>query len=251
MIKLMVVDDEKEVAEFVGNFFSDIGYKVFTVTDPAKVMGIIEKENPHVVLLDIVMPKISGLEILEKIKKTNKGIKVIMISLVDNPQTKEKAFGFGADEYVKKPFTTEYLEDVVMKKINEVLSEIKILVVEDELETLNIIKNNLEKIPHCQVETAEDGDKAVEKIMACEYDLVLLDIKLPGKSGYDVMKEVKKKKQLPDILVVSGYDSSHVIDVFMGEGAVDYLPKPFDVKILQRKIKAILAKKGKRIEISL
>lgn len=250
MIKILVVDDEKDIKEFVSEFFEEIGYKVFSTTDPFKVMPLVEKEKPDVVLLDILMPELSGKDILKEIKTKNKDTKVIMVTMVDDPKVKEECLSLGADEYVKKPFTTEYLESVVMKKVSEIIdfSKARILVVEDELETLEHIRKSLDLIVRGEITAVSNADEAIKKILEVNFDVVLLDIKLPGKSGLDVIKEVKKKKALPDIIIVSGYDSNDIVKQLLKEGVVDYVPKPIDIKILYRKVRDILKKKGKRME---
>ena len=121
MIKILIVDDEAEICEFIGNFFKRRSHTVFTVTNPLEVMPIIEKERPQIVLLDIIMDEMSGIDLLEKIKAIDKNIRVIMITVVDDLPVKEKAKSLGADAYVEKPFTTDYLETVVMTKIEDLL----------------------------------------------------------------------------------------------------------------------------------
>lgn len=119
MIKLMVIDDEKNICDFVGEFFKDVGYQVTAVTDPLKALPLIQQEKPHVILLDINMPGIKGLPLLKKIREVNKETKVIMVTIVNDPQTRQEAESLGANAFVSKPFTTEYLEDVVIAKIEE------------------------------------------------------------------------------------------------------------------------------------
>ncbi|MFH1768035.1 MAG: response regulator [Candidatus Omnitrophota bacterium] len=123
MIKMLIVDDEPEICGYIGNFFKKRGHKTFILTDPSGVLSLIEKEEPQVVLLDILMPGASGLEILKQIKSKYKdAVKVIMLTIADDQATKTEAFSRGADGFVKKPFTTDYLESVVMKEIEELLA---------------------------------------------------------------------------------------------------------------------------------
>ena len=123
MIKILVVDDEKEICEYIGDFFRDRGHETFTLTNPTEVVDFVDKEKPQLVLLDILMPQMSGLEVLKRIKQKHKeNVKAIMVTVVDNESTREEAFRLGADDFISKPFTTDYLETVVMKKIEELFA---------------------------------------------------------------------------------------------------------------------------------
>lgn len=69
----------------------------------------------------------------------------------------------------------------------------KILLVEDEKKVANLIKKGFEE-EGLSVDVAEDGNKALDFISSTDYDLIILDIMLPGKDGYEVLKEIKKKR---------------------------------------------------------
>ena len=119
MIKMMIVDDEKGICDFVGDFFKRRGHQIYTVINPQKAVEVLEKENPGIVLLDYVMSPMNGIEVLKKIREKDKKVKVIMVTVSDDPKIKEQALKAGANDYVTKPFTTQYLESVVMAKIHE------------------------------------------------------------------------------------------------------------------------------------
>jgi DNA-binding response OmpR family regulator len=128
------------------------------------------------------------------------------------------------------------------------MDKVKILVVDDEEATLKFVKNCIDRAIDCEVYEAENGDQAIAQMKANDFDLVVLDIKMSGMNGLDVMREVKKVKVLPDVLVVTGYDSVQLSHEVIDAGAVDYMPKPVFAENLMLKIKGILEKKGKYIE---
>jgi DNA-binding response OmpR family regulator len=119
MIKLLTVDDEIDVCDFIKDFFSQRGYKVFTAASGKDGLAVVEKERPRIVFLDICMADMSGLDVLQKIKEIDPSIKVIMISVADDKITQSKAKQLGADEFISKPFSKRYLEDVVIEKVIE------------------------------------------------------------------------------------------------------------------------------------
>ncbi|MCP4653479.1 MAG: response regulator [Candidatus Omnitrophica bacterium] len=120
MIKILVVDDEQMICELVKEVFERKGHTVYAEVNPVKALSIVEKEGTQVVLLDVVMPEMDGLEVLGKIKAKNKDIKVIIITFLEDEETRQKAMDLGADAFLTKPFVTEDLEDLVMNKIQEV-----------------------------------------------------------------------------------------------------------------------------------
>ncbi|WKY45479.1 response regulator transcription factor [Eubacteriaceae bacterium ES2] len=114
----------------------------------------------------------------------------------------------------------------------------KILVVDDEASIVDLIKMELE-FEGYQVETAYDGMEAVEKALEIRPDLIVLDIMLPKKNGYDVCRELSPQLGCPIIMLTAKTD---IIDKVLGLelGADDYLTKPFDNRELLARIKAHL-----------
>ncbi len=121
MIKLMVIDDEAGICHFLKEFFQKRGHIVLTSQSPEEALSILRKEKPRVILLDILMPQISGLELLKKIREEDKDVKIIMVSIAGQDSNVQEALRLGADAFVKKPFSVEYLEEVVMAKILELI----------------------------------------------------------------------------------------------------------------------------------
>lgn len=120
------------------------------------------------------------------------------------------------------------------------MSKHKILVVEDEDETARFLKQTIARVLRCSVDTAQSADEGMKKLLKNEYALVVLDIKMPQKSGLDFLREIKAKKKLPKILIVSGYDDEYVLQEVLEAGAIDYIPKPVVPDILVRKVTSLL-----------
>lgn len=114
----------------------------------------------------------------------------------------------------------------------------KILVIEDEKAIADIIKFNLEKEGHT-IETAYDGEDGVKKAFSINPDLILLDIMMPKKDGFQVLKEVRAKSQVPVIMLTAKEEE---VDKVLGLelGADDYVVKPFSMRELMARVKANL-----------
>lgn len=126
-----------------------------------------------------------------------------------------------------------------MKKSDEEKKELKrILVVEDHKDIAMLVEKRLSKT--FEVELAFNGEDASDLLNDTEFDLVILDLSLPKKSGFDVLKDLRKKSSFPPVLILSGLNA--VDDKVKGLklGADDYLAKPFDMKELMARIEALL-----------
>ena len=116
--KLLIVDDEVEICEFLKSFFEDRDFKVITAHSGAKALDQMALFHPEVVLLDIQMPGMDGLQTLKKIKEMYPEVKVIMVTAVETQEKIEEAMRLGADNYITKPLSLEYLEKDVQDKID-------------------------------------------------------------------------------------------------------------------------------------
>ncbi len=130
-----------------------------------------------------------------------------------------------------------------LKKLNydEINNMKKILVVEDEKNILNLIKINLE--PEYEIITAMSGDEALVVVKKTKPDLVILDINLPGMSGWEVCRRFKKMpkiKNVPVLFLTGLSDSDDNLAISEILGAHDFLTKPFDPEQLVEYVGNIL-----------
>lgn len=116
--KILIVDDDKSVRDFLAKFFKLKGYtEVQSVATGSDCIDIIGKEDIGIILLDIKLPKMSGIDILKEVKKIKPGINVIMITGFPEVDTAKEALKLGAYDYIVKPFDLAYLELCVFSKI--------------------------------------------------------------------------------------------------------------------------------------
>ena len=121
MEKILVVDDEIEVCNALNDFLTMKGYEVYTALDGPSALKKVAEIEPHIVLLDIRMPGMSGIDVLKEIKKTNDDIGIIMVTAVTDQVIAKSTFELGAYDYITKPVDLDYLENVLMVKIFDFL----------------------------------------------------------------------------------------------------------------------------------
>ncbi len=100
---LMIIDDEFGVRESLKMVFGK-QYRVLEADSVEVALPIVEQARPQVILLDVMMPKTDGLEMLQRLKEIDAGCEVIMLTGVNSQQLAEKAKDFGASDFVGKPF---------------------------------------------------------------------------------------------------------------------------------------------------
>jgi DNA-binding response OmpR family regulator len=123
VIKLLIVDDEKGITDSLKDFFAHRGFTVKTANSGEEALSAVKRDRPDIVFLDIRMRGMGGLEVLAEIKKKDKAIKVIMLTIHEEKEIMDRAKDLGADEYIVKPFRVDYLEEVVIRKVQELVKE--------------------------------------------------------------------------------------------------------------------------------
>lgn len=118
--KLLVIDDEKDIRDFLREFFEARDYTVQTAGSLAEAQKAFEEEKPHVALIDIKMrTDRDGLEFLKWMKERSPEVKAIMVSALERIEVTKEAQSLGADDFITKPLSLEYLETTVTNKIQE------------------------------------------------------------------------------------------------------------------------------------
>ena len=120
MSKLLIVDDEIDVCEFAKNFFLKRNISVSTAREGAEALTKIEAEKPDLVLLDIRMEHMTGLEVLRTLRESNNSVKVIMVTGVQEEESMTEAQGLGVIGYIHKPLILDELEKIVLKELEGV-----------------------------------------------------------------------------------------------------------------------------------
>jgi CheY-like chemotaxis protein len=111
--KVLVVDDEPEVRQVLVEFLSSRGYDVIPASRGAEAVAIVETDKPDLVLLDVAMPDMDGVETLRRINAIAPDLAVIMVTANADIGVTSKLLALGAVDYVPKPFDLDYLDQAV------------------------------------------------------------------------------------------------------------------------------------------
>lgn len=101
--EILIVDDDKEIAELIGVYLRNEGYQIYTVQDGIEALQFMERHSVDLVILDVMMPKMNGLDVCREIRKEHE-IPVLMLSAKTEDMDKIVGLMTGADDYMIKPF---------------------------------------------------------------------------------------------------------------------------------------------------
>ncbi len=202
---ILSVDDDLNVQRLYKQYLNDHGFELVKLNGSEDVVDKVKEIMPDVILLDIMLPKKDGWEILSELKNTRetKNIPVIMASVLSE---RNLAYRMKADEYLIKPVTQEELVETIYRTIPKEDS-IEVLIADDDENFLNLMGQFLreEKIPYI---LARDGEEAIKKMLERKPDILILDIMMPKMDGFTVLEEVRKAEKIKDtpVIVVTSKD---------------------------------------------
>lgn len=269
--KILVIEDEKPLLMAIKSKLELEGYDVVFAEDGEKGAELIRSEKPDLLLLDILLPKKDGFEILEGLEKDKIKLPIIIISNSGQPVEIERAKRLGVRDFlIKADFSPaevlEKVEEIIpsgaskkdkMPDEEELIEEktefvapkapdgaSHILVVEDDEFLREVMCQKLVKEAF-DVSAAVDANAAFEIIKEKPPHLILLDLILPGMDGFEFLNQLKKDNTTKDIpvIVLSNLGQKEDIDRAKSFGATDYLIKAnFTPSEIVQKIRSVLNK---------
>ncbi|MCX7956338.1 MAG: response regulator [Endomicrobia bacterium] len=229
--KVLIVDDDVNIGDLLNETLKERGYVTTYVKNGQEMLKIIEKKHFDLVILDVVLPDIDGVEIFKQIKTKLKEATppTIMISAYDVADKVKIALELGVKKFFKKPIPLRSLEETIQKILEGKKGHI--LVVDDDLNFAISIAEVLKKSGFSTVvkTTGKDG---IEELNKFNYDVILVDIRLPDIDGKEVYKQIKKIKHSAKIILISGYEQLDDIKEAMINGELIFLGKPFNTEKL-------------------
>lgn len=197
MVKILIVEDEEKIARFIELELKHEGYEVIKANNGRTGLEIAEKGEVDLVILDVMLPEINGLEVLRRIRKVS-DIPVIMLTARDAVMDKVSGLDAGADDYVTKPFAIEEL----LARIRTALKK-RVVTVKKDVDVLSCGPLSLDKKKHKVVYNNTE-------IELTNREFTLLQILMENKNIV-LTREVLIEK-------VCGYDyfgETNVIDVYI------------------------------------
>jgi len=238
---VLVVDDLRNIRLTLGGILEDEGHNVVTAEDGYQAIEAVRKTHFDAIFMDIKMPGINGVQTFREVKKIDPEATVIMMTAYSVEDLVKEALEEGAYTIVYKPFDI----DKIIAIIEELLhGKILILVVDDQFADRETLKAILEDKGY-RVATASDGTEAIQMVKERHYDIIFLDVKLPGMNGVETFEQVKKIDPRATVIMMTGYSEEDLVKKAVCAGAYTCLHKPFDMEKVITLVEAIAREKGK------
>lgn len=251
-MKILIVDDEYSVVESLREYLTLRGYEVLGASRGEEALEILQQEHPDVMLLDIRLPGMSGMEVLHKVRAMDLPVQVIMITGLDDLSIRQEALATGAAGFAFKPLDVQSLERVISAaagappplapKSPLKSGQITVLVVDDEPEICVSLRYYLVGLGY-KVLVAANGEEALTVLRQTRPrpDIMLLDLSMPKKGGFTVMGELRRMgAQIPTI-IMSVNEAGTLQEAALLLGAKRFLQKPVPLPTLERAIRDVLA----------
>ena len=208
-MRILVVEDEKKVAGFIKKGLEEELYAADVASDGEEGLGLAETENYDLIILDIMLPKIDGLEVLSRLRKNKVTTPILLLTAKDSVDDKVNGLNRGADDYLTKPFA-----------FSELLARTRVLLRRGQNETktvLQVADLTLDLVKH---KVSRDGEEI--ELTGKEYSLLEYFMRSPGK--------VLTRTMIAEHVWDYNFDTfTNVIDVY-----VNHLRKKIDKNYSQK-----------------
>jgi adenylate cyclase len=195
---ILVVDDDVTVRELVERHLERAGFVVATASGGQEGLRLVRELRPAAVTLDIKMPDLDGWTVLAAIKgdPVLANIPVVLMSIIDE---KSRGYTLGAAEYLVKPVHRTKLVETLTRICGAVAG--RVLLVDDDEVVRRGVRQALEPIGW-NVTEAEDGQVAVNSLIAARPDVIILDLMMPKMDGFEFLDELRSRSDWQHIPVV-------------------------------------------------
>ncbi len=172
---VLVIEDNTDLLNLLKINLSDQGYKIYTADNGISALDVFHTQNPDLVVLDVMLPKLDGLEVCKRIRRENKIIPILMLTAKAEEVDKVLGLELGADDYMTKPFSIREF----LARVKAIFRRIDLNASDEESETKTLQFDGL------SVDTTKRkvmlGNETIE-LTSKEYDLLLLFFRNPGKA---------------------------------------------------------------------
>lgn len=225
MAKIMLVEDDQMIVEIYKKKFESAGFEVVNTATGAEVLRLASEEKFNLILLDMVLPEMSGMDVLKELRSNpvyDADLKVIILSNLSKEDNEKEAKENGANEFIGK---TQYGPSELVVEIQRLLNEYaeqkknkerlnsdkadiacegkRILFIEDEEIFLEMFGQKLESEGYC-LEYAKNGVWGSKLASEKEFDLIITDMVMPAMGGEEIIRRIKlddKTKNIPIIVL--------------------------------------------------
>ena len=256
-IRLLLVDDEVEFLDAVKPGLARRGFLVTSAESGQAALQLLSEEAFDVVVLDVKMPGIDGVDTFRTIKRTAPTLPVILLTGHGNLQQAFETSREGVYEYLAKPCDIEELARVarsavdrlIAKKVPAVVDteEIRLLLVDDDRDFVEAVVPSLQK-RGISVRPAYGGHEALDALRTESFHVAVVDVLMPDMDGLTVLDRLRQSDPLLEVIILSGQPAVEDVRRSLKDGAFDFLAKPQPIEGLVGGVRAAYERRCRRRE---
>lgn len=230
MARILLVDDERIICELLQKVLTKHGHTVLTAVDGKQALRLFREERPHLTVLDLAMPGLSGIEVLTEIRKVDPTAPVIALTGHASSEEEQETLRLGVSAVLRKTAGLDLIEGMLLSTLEE-KGPASILVVDDEPVLCAMLSKRL-TLHGYDVRTAFNGTEALASIERHRPRLMLLDLYMPGMSGIEVVRTLRGRGDGLPIIVLSASRDEKLLQECLNLGSFDVLSKSVDLEYL-------------------
>jgi HAMP domain-containing protein/CheY-like chemotaxis protein/signal transduction histidine kinase len=198
---LLIVEDDPHYGRIVADLARDKGMKVLVAATGAEAIELARAFKPSAVSLDVFLPDMLGWTVLSRLKQ-DPSLRHIPVQMLTLDEDRQHGLARGAFDFISKPVAADQLSGAIERVMDfSKPRRRRLLVVEDDPNEQFAIRELLEH-DDVEIDTASSGQEALQALRGEEWDCVVLDLRLPDMSGFDVLEQLKEDDNVPDVPVV-------------------------------------------------
>ena len=225
-IRILIVDDDPGMTETLADILSDMGHDVAMAGDGYRAIELIEDNLYDVVLMDVKMPGINGVETFKRVKRISPSTRFIMMTAYSLEDLLNEALEEGAYGIFYKPLDIDKVADLIEQAGRGAF----VLVVDDEPNTCETIKDILEE-KGFNVSMAHSGEEAIKCAREKTHDIVFIDLKMPILNGLETYLVIKDVNPKITAVMMTGYrqEVEELVEEAIKNSAYTCLYKPLEM----------------------
>ena len=254
-MRVLIADDDSDVREVLVESFRGAGFEVLQAANGLEALLCVKRDRPDAVVLDLMMPRLGGVEALKRIHAFNPGIRALVVTGSIDSELHRQATLAGAAGVFAKPVSAATLVAALSAPAAAPAPKPaepaptspsgraptgRVLVVDDNPEVRAMLEDVLTSLGYT-ARSAADGATAVRSVVSDAPDVVLLDVYMPGLSGVGALPTIVALAPNAKVIMISGAANEDVLKRSLAFGAHDYVTKPFEISSLSRAIETALA----------
>lgn len=243
---ILIIDDDRRMCETLKDVLIEKGYEADFTESSIEAFRILEKKVYEIILLDLKMPIMDGLEAFKRIKKISPTSTTIMMTAFSLEEKIKACLREGAFGVLYKPLDI----DKVIAQIEAAKNGILVMVVDDAPNIRKTLKDILEE-KGFRVSVVKDGEEAIKRAKEVQHNIIVVDMKLPALNGLETYLAIKEINPRVKCILMTAYkeETKELVKEALEKNAYTCLYKPFDPGYILDIIREISEKKRKSISV--